>query len=112
MKAKNAIAVAAIDTMLNKANFSSYVNDIEFGVSAPGVSVFSTMPDNKYKANSGTSMACPHVSGLVGLMRSLNPDLTTKEVFNILNATGKRTGDTAATGKLIYPIEAIKKVLQ
>ena len=41
-----------------------------------------------------TSMACPYVAGLVGLMRSLNPKLKTKEVYKILNETGKQTKDT------------------
>jgi thermitase len=68
------------------------------------------VPDSKYQTFSGTSMATPYVAGLVGLMKSLNPELTTKEAFAILNQTGKKTKNGSATGKLIAPYSAIKKV--
>jgi thermitase len=110
------ITVSAIDTILNRASFSNYIQDIEMGIAAPGVKIYSTTPTNsrtgKYAAFNGTSMATPYVAGLVGLMRSLNPKLDTKEVYSILKQTGKSTKDTKKTGKLIYPVEAIRKVVE
>jgi thermitase len=110
------ITVSAIDTVLNRASFSNYIQDIEMGIAAPGVKIYSTTPTNsrtgKYAAFNGTSMATPYVTGLVGLMRSLNPKLDTKEVYTILNQTGKSTKDTKKTGKLIFPVDAIKKVVE
>ena len=41
-------------------------------VAAPAVNVLSTFPNNQYSSISGTSMACPHVSGLAALILSQN----------------------------------------
>lgn len=102
------IAVSAVDVQLNRASFSNFVSDLQMKVAAPGVNIYSTTPKNTYNTFSGTSMAAPYVAGLVGLLKSLNPDLTTSQVYQILNRTGKNTSDTDATGKLIHPLQAIQ----
>ncbi len=51
---------------------------------APGASIASTYPGNQYAALSGTSMVSPHVSALAALVRSINPDLTNKEVMELM----------------------------
>ncbi len=109
--ASGVITVAAIDTIVNKASFSNLVGGLEMGIAAPGVNIYSTYPGSNYKALSGTSMACPYVSGLVGLMKSINPNLTSKEVYEILSSTGIETGNTGTTGKLIQPSRAIEMVI-
>jgi len=58
------IAVAATDQYDNKASFSNWGDWIE--LAAPGVSIYSTVPWG-YEYASGTSMACPHVSGVAAL---------------------------------------------
>lgn len=80
------------------------------GVAAPGVGIYSTIPNNKYNTFNGTSMATPYVAGLVGLMKSIKPNLTAEQAYNILNKTGKDTKATSETGKLINPAEAIKNL--
>ena len=106
------IGVAAVDSDLNRAFFSNYVNHIEMAVSAPGLNVMSTIPNNEYAAHNGTSMAAPHVSGLIGLMRSFDPNISTREAFNIIHETGKPTNDLLETGYFIQPFAAVKAVIE
>ncbi len=56
-------------------------------VAAPGTNVLSSVPNGEYKVYSGTSMATPHVSGVVGLLLSETGRLPVLEVRNRLMAT-------------------------
>jgi len=104
------ITVSAVDQSLKKAKFSNTTQDIEMAISAPGVDIYSTLPGNKYGALSGTSMSTPYVAGLIGILKSINPDLTTKEVFAILNDNGQATQDANQIGRLIQPKKAIESI--
>ena len=106
------ITVSAVDTLLNRASFSNYVQDMKMAVAAPGVKIYSTTPGNTYQTFNGTSMATPYVSGLVGLLKSLKPDLTVKEAYDILSKSGGETKNTKETGKLILPAEAVRAVMK
>lgn len=106
------ITVAALDTNLNKASFSNDISQLKMGIAAPGVQIYSTIPNNRYEFFNGTSMATPYVAGLLGLMKSIRPELTTQEAYNILNKTGKKTQDNQATGQLISPVGAMNVLLK
>lgn len=83
----NIISVAAIDKYGALASFSNYgLNSVD--IAAPGVDIASTYPDS-YAYMSGTSMAAPHVSGIIALLKSYNNSLTTQELINKLYSTAK-----------------------
>ena len=42
-----------------------------------------------FNTESGTSLSCPHVSGIVGLLKSLHPDWTTAAIRSAIMTTGK-----------------------
>ncbi|MGD6858027.1 S8 family peptidase [Bacillus infantis] len=85
------LSVSAVSYTGEKAEFSNYGYYID--VTAPGVYIPSTYFKNQYAALSGTSMASPHVAGLAGLILSVNPDLSNREVMNIIKGTARDIGE-------------------
>ncbi|MCC7302487.1 MAG: S8 family serine peptidase [Bacteroidia bacterium] len=81
----NVIAVASTTSTDAKSSFSNYGAWVD--VSAPGSSIYSTIPNNTYVSMSGTSMATPIVAGLLGLMKSLNPTISKTALINCLTST-------------------------
>ncbi|SDR73565.1 Subtilase family protein [Formosa sp. Hel1_31_208] len=69
------------------SSFSNY-GQVNVDVFAPGSDVYSTMPENKYDLNSGTSMAAPNVAGVAALIRSQYPNLTAAQTKKILMDSG------------------------
>ncbi|MFD0963338.1 S8 family peptidase [Pseudofulvibacter geojedonensis] len=69
------------------ANFSNY-GKINVDVFAPGVKIYATVPNNKYKHLQGTSMASPNVAGVAALIRSYYPKLKAGQVKQILMDSG------------------------
>ena len=81
-RAKNWIEVGALHYKKAPdlvAPFSNYGKN-EVDLFAPGVRIYSTIPDNKYAPLQGTSMASPVVAGVAALIRSNFPSLTAEQV--------------------------------
>ena len=82
---------------INAANFtiagfssrgpSCYGGVLKPDVVAPGVNVRSSVPTNSYAVYSGTSMATPHVAGVMALILNANPSLTYTDVMGIMTRT-------------------------
>lgn len=111
------------------ASFSNY-GKLNVDVFAPGVDIYATIPNNKYEALSGTSMAAPSAAGVAALIRAYYPNLSAKEVKSILmnsgvkinfkviqpgsktktNPKGKKVpfSDLCVSGKIINAYNALK----
>jgi subtilisin family serine protease len=62
-------------------------------VVAPGEDIYSAQPGGGYQYLSGTSMAGPHVAGVVALMRSANPNVDVVTIKTVLMNTATDLGD-------------------
>ncbi|NEQ44310.1 MAG: S8 family serine peptidase [Leptolyngbya sp. SIOISBB] len=80
------ISVGAVDINGNITSFSNRAgNDSRMHhVMAPGQDIYSTLPGDRYGNSNGTSMAAPHVAGVIALMLSANPNLTHDQVREML----------------------------
>jgi thermitase len=102
------IVVSAVDESLRKASFSNTNNTLARPITAPGVNILSLKPGGSYVEMSGTSMSTPIVSGLAGIMRSLNPDLSVADAYSILKDTGKTVKDSRTIGVMVNAHAAIE----
>jgi subtilisin len=103
------IAVGAVDKNNNLADFSNRpgLGQLAY-VTAPGVKVYSSVPGDKYATYSGTSMAAPHVAGVVALMLSANPTLTDAQVRQIITETaGSNSTQAASSGFNLNPVVTV-----
>lgn len=107
--AANAIGVGATDQMNQKAymsNFGAWVD-----VSAPGVSIYTTVPPYAYVGGDpdgdgycqldGTSLAAPIIAGVVGMLLAKNPSMTADQVRTMIQSgvDGLATTQHLGTGK-------------
>lgn len=99
----NVLSVAATDSSDGLAYFSHYGSN-SVHLAAPGLTVFSTLPDSRYGTMSGTSMATPHVTGVAALLWSLWPSARATDIRDaILRGTDpipSLSGITLTGGRL------------
>ncbi|WP_428841715.1 S8 family peptidase [Halalkalibaculum roseum] len=65
------------------ASFSNY-GDESVDIFAPGVDIYSTMPDDSYEFQDGTSMASPVVAGVAALIMAYYPNLSARQVKDVI----------------------------
>lgn len=105
------IAVGAIAPNGNRTSFSCYGDWVD--ICAPGYEINSTCTNNSYQRYSGTSMACPHVSGVAALVASYygGTDFTAEELRVRLLGGAKAIGATTGNkpiGPLVDALNAIQ----
>jgi len=117
------ITVGSTDPQDRIARFSSQGPGSYLGnktqkpdLSAPGVSVYSSDLKGKYIYRSGTSMATPHVAGVIALMLQANPNLSIEQIRNILQNSSLDLGESGydyafGSGRL-NAYKAVSKALQ
>ncbi len=108
------IAVGATNDKDEVTDFSTFGSHLK--ICAPGLSVLSLRADSTdmyllncepgvhiidsaYYLASGTSMACPHVSGAAAYMRAVSPGLTPDEIQHILEISANDLVDPYGTGE-------------
>ncbi len=94
------IVVGSFNTMGEYSYFSNRGERVD--ILAPGESIYSFVLDGEYGFSSGTSMSCPFVSGTAALMFALNPEITPKEVKNIIINSG--TNQPIYANDIEYPV--------
>jgi cell wall-associated protease len=90
--ADNVITIGAMSSNYNEnlpATFSNY-GKMNVDIFAPGVQIYSTIPENGYEYFSGTSMAAPSTAGVAALIRSYYPKLSAKQVKHIIMNSGTK----------------------
>jgi serine protease len=100
---RNVVTVAA--TTRNDARYApSNYGPTTVDLGAPGRDVLSTVRNDGYKGFSGTSMAAPHVTGVLALVRGQNPSWTYYQAIDQVLATADKIpalkGRTVTGGRL------------
>jgi len=88
--ADNVLTIGAMSSNYDEnlpATFTNY-GQKNVDVYAPGVQIYSTVPQNKYAKYNGTSMASPEVAGVAALVRSYYPQLSASQVKHIIMNSG------------------------
>ena len=108
---ESVLSVASTDRNDNMSDFSQWgLTSVDLG--APGSAIYSTVPGNSYATYSGTSMATPHVAGVAALVLSLNPDLSTSELKQLLMDSGDDNAQLAGktvSGKRLNANQALEQ---
>ena len=89
VQTSNSICVASSNKGDSRSSFSNYDSQYVH-VFAPGSDIMSTVPGGKYGSMSGTSMACPMVSGLAALMMSMRGEVSPAEVKDLIELNVQR----------------------
>jgi len=110
----NIISVAAINQFNELAGFS-HTGATSVDIGAPGVDIYSTLPNDSYGFQQGTSMAAPHVTGVAALLAAFNPEATAREIRQAILSTAVPNSSLAgqvATGGVLNSRAALDALQQ
>ncbi len=95
---ENVLCVGATMHSDDFGGFSNYGHVVT--TYAPGYQILSTLPNNNYQAQTGTSMASPIVAGVAALVKSVHPDWTPLQIIRQIRST---SDDVLADNETIRP---------
>lgn len=101
-ESENVVSVGSFAGTGKKSGFSNH-GAKTVHVFAPGSSILSTVPGNKYKKMSGTSMACPQVAGMMALLLShemMTPGEARQRAIKTSVATDGLKGYSQSNGRM------------
>ncbi len=109
------MAVAALDSLLVKADFSNY--GIKIDVCAPGTQIYGPYPGEQYAWWDGTSFAAPFAGALAALLYSADPSATWDEVFaaielSAINVDSLNPGLEGQLGSGLIDLEGALTMIQ
>jgi subtilisin family serine protease len=102
------IAVGAITSEKDLATFSNHGAEVV----APGKDINSTIPNEGFSSSSGTSMATPHVSGALALLKSYNLNATNDELRDLLQVSAVDLGVLGYDGDFGYGLINVTKAME
>jgi subtilisin family serine protease len=107
----NQLNVAASTMSQYLIGFSNYGTK-SVHVAAPGVSIYSTTPNNSYESMDGTSMAAPMVSGVAALLWSAVPNATAAQIKEAImkSVTHPPTPLRVSTGGIVNAYDALSQL--
>ncbi|WP_139489006.1 S8 family peptidase [Brevibacillus dissolubilis] len=103
------VAVASIDKQQRRSVFSNYGSPID--LAAPGEQILSTLTEDDYGYESGTSMAAPYVSGAAALVKLSHPNWTAQQVRTALEQTAKDIDQAGADQNTGYGLVQIAEAI-
>jgi subtilisin family serine protease len=108
----NVISVGSISKNENISYFSNFNDKVD--LVAPGEEIYTTIINNTYDYKKGTSYSTAIVTGIVAILKSINPSLTQQEIYEILTSTADDKGDIGKDNYygygIINSLEAINKI--
>lgn len=81
----NVLCVGATNSSNRVASFSNW--GMKVTVYTPGQSIYSTIPNNLYQSQNGTSMASPITAGVAGLVASIHKEWSPKQILHQIRST-------------------------
>ncbi|MGQ9819033.1 MAG: S8 family serine peptidase [Candidatus Kapaibacteriales bacterium] len=107
----NVLCVGATNSSNRVASFSNW--GMKVTIYAPGQSIYSTVPNNSYQSQSGTSMSSPLTAGVASLVASVHKDWSPKQILHQIRSTSDNVLATDQNQRPYYygKINAYKAVL-